>query len=55
MKMRHSVDDAILVSKKKQVAVAVAVTALIAAGTVAATPNHDTGLKMRHDTCGCYR
>jgi len=50
MKVRHEIDDSILIPKPKQLVAAAAVTAVIAAGVIVATPTHDQGiLKMRHD------
>lgn len=49
MKVRHTIDDTILLPKPKQIIAAAAVVAALAAGVVVATPTHDAGLKMRHD------
>jgi len=50
MKVRHQIDDSILLPQRKKLIAAAAVTAVIAAGVILAPPTHDQGLlKTPHD------
>lgn len=49
MKVRHQIDESILLAKPRQVIAVAAVVAAVAAGVVVTAPSHDTGRKMLHD------
>jgi len=50
MKVRHEIDDSILLPKPKQLILAATVAAMLAGGIAVATPTHDQGLlKTPHD------
>lgn len=49
MKMRHEIDESILIPKTKRAVAAVAIAAVVVAGGAAVQSTHDEGLKMRHD------
>jgi hypothetical protein len=49
MKVRHEIDDSILLPKPKQLILAATVVAMLAGGIAVSTPKHDDGRKMLHD------